>query len=105
MSVYFARVGDYVKIGTSTRVAGRLGDIKSDVSRKPEDLDTSQRIDLLADIPGDRSLEAWVHEDLAALRVAGEWFRDGAELRDYLSGDQLRKRRSYWEWCVAGVSA
>lgn len=59
--VYYARIGNRVKIGTSTNVAKRMEEIN------PEEL--------LVTEPGGAGLEHMRHLEFAHLRTHGEWFR------------------------------
>ncbi len=59
--VYYMRIGDRVKIGTSASLAQRLETIN------PEELMATER--------GDRRVESRRHRQFADLRVHGEWFR------------------------------
>ena len=56
---------DHIKIGWA-----------KDPSRRVRHLQTGQaaRLNLLAEIPGTRSLEADIHRRLYRMRVSGEWF-------------------------------
>lgn len=57
--VYFARLGDLVKIG---------------ISHDPVERANSLNAELLTAIDGGRDLEARLHREFADLRVRGEWF-------------------------------
>lgn len=63
--VYFVRLGDHVKIGWTTNLAGRLASYRTAHSH-PE---------LLLEFDGDRALEKYLHEQFAASRVVRELFR------------------------------
>jgi len=58
--VYFARLGDLIKIG---------------ISQEPGTRAQTLNAELLGAIWGDRDLEAQLHEEFHDLRVGGEWFR------------------------------
>jgi Meiotically Up-regulated Gene 113 (MUG113) protein len=68
--VYYARLGNRVKIGYSTNMANRLADIR------PEEL--------LATEPGGPLLEKRRHGQFADLRVVGEWFKFEGALVDHV---------------------
>lgn len=77
MSVYFARVRGYVKIGFSVDPVRRARTIASGGNCiKPDDIERSDPVDLLGWIPGDRSVERAMHRKFADLYVTGEWFWD-----------------------------
>jgi hypothetical protein len=63
-----------VKIGVSANPSGR---IKGMQTTRPD-------IKLLADIPGGRKTEAHLHERFHEFHIAGEWFRFGMEIQDFL---------------------
>ena len=75
MSVYFARVGEYVKIGYSRNPVTRVQRLRSDDTARPDDLDKTAPVELLAVVPGGRDLERALQEVLVGLRECGEWFR------------------------------
>lgn len=54
MSVYFARVGAYVKIGHSDDPRRRAGRLRSDDTGRPLDLDKKAKVELLAVVAGRR---------------------------------------------------
>lgn len=76
MSVYFARVKGYVKIGYSAKPWDRVGTITSGTSIKPDDVDPSDEVDLFGWVPGDRHMETSMHRRFGPLGVVGEWFWD-----------------------------
>lgn len=67
--VYLVRFRDRVKIGYSTVVKGRIGDLPHD--------------EVLAIVPGTRRDEAQCHAAFAHLREQGEWFRAEQDLLDF----------------------
>lgn len=69
--VYYMRLGNRIKIGTTTNLRGRLS------SLQPEEL--------LGTEAGDASLERERHRMFAHLRVCGEWFRDDPSLRAHIA--------------------
>lgn len=83
--VYFARVGDYVKIGWSIDAAQRVRQLANDpVTVRPADLSRDDRPVLLGTISGDRDREADVHADLWEWQAVGEWFEATPFVLDYI---------------------
>lgn len=74
--VYYMRIGDRVKIGTTTNLKRRRAEIN------PEEL--------LATEPGWYDREEQRHLQFAHLRTHGEWFRLEGELQDHI--DELRSQ-------------
>lgn len=70
--VYYMRIGNRVKIGTTTNLKVRLEAIN------PEEL--------LCTEPGGHPLEKQRHRQFAALRTHGEWFRLEGELQQHIDG-------------------
>ena len=76
-NIYFARVGEYVKIGMAVNVQRRMACLLSN-SRLicPDDLDYTASIVVVKTIPGCRQRdELNMHLLFAQHWVAGEWFR------------------------------
>ncbi len=69
MSVYFAQREELIKIGYSRNVPDRMVALKSK---------------LIGAIPGDRAVEAKLHERFSHLRAHGEWFKAGEDLLAYI---------------------
>lgn len=69
--VYYLRLGNRIKIGTSTNLLSRLQSIPHD--------------ELLAVEPGSNARERARHAQFAQLRTAGEWFRDHPTLRKHIA--------------------
>ena len=73
MPVYFIRAGETgpVKIGWT-----------KDVEDRRKILQTSQPelLQVIRVVDGTRSLERWLHDRFAALRLVGEWFRFDADM-------------------------
>lgn len=88
MSVYFARVKGYVKIGYSADPAHRMTSIASGSCVKPDDVSTSDPVDLLGWIPGDRATETAMHRKFGPLGVVGEWFWDDDSYEEFLWGHE-----------------
>lgn len=76
--VYYARLGNRVKIGYTTDLPTRMATIQ------PEEL--------LATEPGGPDVESRRHRQFATLRVVGEWFRHEQPLIDHITA--LPKMRS-----------
>ena len=75
MSVYFARVGEYVKVGYSRHDPWfRARDAVCGNHAKPIDLDRYAPVEILNVIDGDRQIETLLHRMLDDFRVVGEWF-------------------------------
>lgn len=73
-SVYFARVGDFVKIGYSGNVTQRLASICSASATRPEGVAANTPPALIGTVPGTRARELDIQCDLWEWRVIGEWF-------------------------------
>lgn len=73
MSVYFAAVGGYVKIGYSADPIGRTSTVTVNAKR-PTDVPRGADAQLIGWVPGERDEEARWHRSFAADHVAGEWF-------------------------------
>ena len=78
MSVYYALAPDLdlVKIGFAERPKKRFSKIQSD---------SPVRIVLVAVEDGDEATEAARHQQFAAFRQRGEWFRNEGALRDHVT--------------------
>lgn len=68
--VYYARLGNRLKIGYTLNLRQRMSDIQ------PEEL--------MATEPGGLMVEARRHKEFARLRVSGEWFRYEDELVEHV---------------------
>lgn len=73
--VYFIRCGDYVKIGVTGNIEGRLKALQTA---------NALLLELLTHIPGSYEDEHRLHAQFAALHHRDEWFRYEAELREYV---------------------
>lgn len=73
VETYFIRQGDYVKIGISKNVCGRIGDLQCA---------SPTTLELIGTIPG--NVEASMHDRFSGLSVRGEWFRLEGSLEDLL---------------------
>lgn len=88
MSVYFARVGQYIKVGHSANPERRVRRLFASETRygAPDDCPTGlEHRELLATLPGHTTQEATAHAALDDFRVAGEFFVDEPEVRSYLA--------------------
>lgn len=88
MSVYFARVGQYVKVGYSENPERRVRRLFASETRygAPTDCPTGlAHRELLATLPGDTGPESVAHAALDDFRVVGEFFVDEPQVRDYLA--------------------
>ena len=88
MSVYFAQVGRYIKIGYSANPERRVRRLFSSTSRygAPEDCPTDLASrHLIRAIDGTKSDEAQIHRALTDFRVGLEWYIDEPALRDYIA--------------------
>jgi hypothetical protein len=74
MSVYFAQVGEYVKVGYSADPIQRAHTLTRNGER-PDDIPFGADVDLIGWIPGDRKLERALHHRFGSHWIAGEWFR------------------------------
>lgn len=74
MTIYFALVGQHVKVGFSNSVETRLRCIKYDSLEKPEGFDSRAPVEVLRLAPGEGRTERHVHEALSDFRAVGEWF-------------------------------
>lgn len=75
--VYYMRVGNRVKIGFTTNLAGRIAAVM------PEEV--------LATEPGGRMLEGVRHRQFAGLRVTREWFRHDGSLTAHIEKLQAQR--------------
>lgn len=79
--VYFARLGDRIKIGFSKRPSKRVEGLQTGAP---------YRISVVHTVPGGRSAEKGLHERFAAQRVWREWFRLEGPVSDFLRGEGVR---------------
>ena len=88
MTVYFfqGETTGHVKIGFTRRsVSSRLASLQTG---------SPERLVCIGTIDGDDSTEADLHARFASLRLHGEWFRDGAELIDFVKENATRPEQS-----------
>lgn len=79
--VYFIRMGDLIKIGTTISIRKRVSQLSLTMSH------------VLATEPGSEVLESRLHEKFAHLREHGEWFRPEPDLLEYVEEVKRRARR------------
>jgi len=72
MSIYVLRSAELVKIGYSANLYKRVGSI---VSGSPV------AVEFVGHMPGERDVEAHLHQRFAAHRFSGEWFVETDEMR------------------------
>lgn len=88
MSVYFAQVGRYIKVGYSENPERRVRNLFKSETRygAPRDVTTDSPRHLIAAVPGELADEFAAHRALDDFRVSGEWFLDEPEVRTYITG-------------------
>ena len=69
--VYYVRIGETIKIGTTVNMKARMGGLMID--------------EVLATEPGDRQLEAMRHKQFRHLRIRGERFRPEPDLMSHIA--------------------
>jgi hypothetical protein len=74
--IYFAGFGNYVKIGKSGYVEGRIKGLQTSAPEK---------IELYFVLDEDRVAESDFHKKFADLRVSGEWFRREGALAEFIA--------------------
>lgn len=89
MSVYFARVKGYVKIGYSADPIERIGTITTGSCEKPDDVIYGDPIHALGWVPGDRKTEKAIHHRFGHLHVLGEWFWDDDSYEAFIEADEF----------------
>ncbi|MDK4703879.1 GIY-YIG nuclease family protein [Rhizobium sp. CNPSo 4062] len=72
MSIYVLRSAELVKIGYSADLRQRVSSIIASIPVP---------VEFVGHMPGDRDLEAHLHERFAATRFSGEWFVETDEMR------------------------
>lgn len=83
MSVYFCRVGRYIKIGNSCNPWKRARSYFYGAGH-PHDIDWSQPMEMLGIVYGERDEEQEIHAALADHCMHGEWFADCEAVRDFI---------------------
>jgi hypothetical protein len=76
MSVYFLKAQGLIKIGYSANVMRRVESVLSPFAEGGE---------VLGIIPGDRALEAFMHQKFAAFRTHGEWFTPAEDILRFIA--------------------
>lgn len=87
MSVYFAKVGRYIKVGFSENPERRVRNLFKSSTRYdvPFDLDVRERRELLLYIPGQLNRERACHEALEDFAAGCEWFIDEPPVREFMA--------------------
>lgn len=90
MSVYFARVGRYIKVGYSENPERRVRNLMKSATRYglPADLRPDAPRELLAAIPGGLGVEWTCHESLDDFAAGGEFFIDEPPVRGFIAEAQ-----------------
>lgn len=84
--VYFARAGQYLKVGCSSNPPVRVKMLRHQYKGNfPADLDRSQPFEILRVIPGGFDLEFYLQNRLYDFHVAGEWFQATPEVLEWVS--------------------
>src|SRR5690554_4380274 len=86
MSVYFARVGDYMKIGLSKDPIARSATLTY-MKTRPENVSRGDAVELVGWFPGSTSEERAAHMRFGPQHVIGEWFIETPEMTDYLESN------------------
>lgn len=74
--VYFITDGSAIKIGKATNVRSRLSGLQTSHHK---------HLRVIATMPGDGALERQLHGRFRQHKIRGEWFRDCAPIRDFIS--------------------
>lgn len=87
MSVYFIKVGRYLKVGFSENPERRCKNLWRSSTRysRPWDLALDAPRELLLTIDGDKTTEYHVHQSLDMFAARCEWFIDEPEVRDFMA--------------------
>lgn len=87
MSVYFAEVGPYIKIGFSRNPERRVRNLFASTTRYSAPADTPMDLAsrrLIRAIKGDKGTEFQIHRALEDFNVGTEWFANEPELREWI---------------------
>lgn len=76
MSIYVLRYGALLKIGYSSDLARRVDNIIASIPGE---------VTFVGHMPGDRDVEAHLHDRFADARFSGEWFQSTPELEAFCS--------------------
>jgi hypothetical protein len=107
MTVYFARVGDYIKVGVSTNPVRRVKNLFQSSTRygRPADCPLDAPRELLATMPGWLNEEAACHAALSEYAAGGEFFIDEPPVRkfiaDAIAGSMYKVPRAAGEFIPA----
>lgn len=82
--VYFVECGEYLKIGLTNDLQGRMRGLQ---------VGNPTKIKLVGWLSGGRMLEGGLHRRFAHLHCSGEWFRYDTDLRSYCKEKELRGER------------
>ena len=74
--IYFVRCGDFVKIGTSTQMLGRISSMRTN---------SPYEIEVLGSVAGGVEFERRLHKRFSKQHHRGEWFRLDTEMKSELS--------------------
>lgn len=87
MSVYFIKVGRYIKVGYSDNPERRCKNLWKSSTRygRPWDMSLDSPRELLLVIPGSKNTEALCHQALAEFAAGCEWFIDEPEVREFMA--------------------
>jgi hypothetical protein len=87
MSVYFAQVGRYIKVGFSENPERRVARLFTSTTRynRPWDMPLDAERVLLATIPGDKSTERMCHRALSDYAAGCEFFIDEPGVREFMT--------------------
>lgn len=78
--VYVARGQGAVKIGVALNPEARISSLQTG---------SPHSLKLVAQLPGDRALEADLHSRFSAHRIRGEWFKISPEIRAFIAEHRL----------------
>lgn len=87
MSVYFIKVGRYIKVGYSQTPERRCAALWKSSARygRPWDLSVTEPRELLLTIPGSKNDEALCHAALDDFAAGCEWFIDEPQVREFMT--------------------
>lgn len=90
MSVYFAKVGRYIKVGYSSNPERRVANLFKSSTRyaRPYDLSASAPRELLLVIDGATDVEHRCHEALGEYAAGCEFFVDEPGVREFMAAAQ-----------------
>lgn len=86
MSVYFIKVGRYIKVGYSEDPERRCQNLWRSSTRygRPWDMSLDSPRELLLSVPGDKAEEYDCHQALRDFAAGCEWFIDEPEVRSFM---------------------